>query len=90
MLFCKIGLFVGRDSYSMEANRKSHEFSRVRDKACFCAFTEITRCFSECTIDRTGRQTMLHLTCTMISCIDIARYGVSRAKDLCIWGFRYT
>ena len=35
MFFCKIGLFVGRDSYSMEANRKSHEFFRMRDKACF-------------------------------------------------------
>ena len=33
-------------------------------------------------IDRTGAQTMLYLTCTMISSVDVAHYGVSRAKDL--------
>ena len=32
-------------------------------------------------IDRTGAQTMLCLTCTMISSVDLAHYGVSRAKD---------
>ena len=32
-------------------------------------------------IDRTGTQTMLYLTCTMISSVDLAHYGVSRAKD---------
>ena len=30
---------------------------------------------------RTGAQTMLYLTCTMISSVDLAHYGVSRAKD---------
>ena len=29
----------------------------------------------------TGAQTMLCLTCTMISSVDLACYGVSRAKD---------
>ena len=32
-------------------------------------------------IDRTGAQTMLYLTCTIISSVDLAHYGVSRAKD---------
>ena len=29
----------------------------------------------------TGAQTMLYLTCTMISSVDLACYRVSRAKD---------
>ena len=38
--------------------------------------------FSEGIIDRTGAQTMLYLTCTMmISHVDLANYGISRAKD---------
>ena len=32
-------------------------------------------------IDRTGAQTMLYLTCTTITSIDLAHYRVSRAKD---------
>ena len=32
-------------------------------------------------IDRTGAQTMLHHTGTTISSVDLAHYGVSRAKD---------
>ena len=32
-------------------------------------------------IDRTGAQTMLYLTCTTIISVDLAHYGVSRAKD---------
>ena len=32
-------------------------------------------------MDRTGAQTMLYLTCTMISSVDLAHYEVSRAKD---------
>ena len=36
---------------------------------------------SEGIIDRTGAQTMLHLTCTTITSVDLAHYGVSRAKD---------
>ena len=32
-------------------------------------------------IDRTGAQTMLYLTSTTITSIDLAHYGVSRAKD---------
>ena len=30
---------------------------------------------------RTGAQTMLCLTCTMLSGVDLAHYGVSRAKE---------
>ena len=36
--------------------------------------------FSEGIINNTGAQTMLYLTCTMISSVDLAHYGVSRAK----------
>ena len=32
-------------------------------------------------IDLTGAQTMLYLTCTIISSVDLAHYGVSRAID---------
>ena len=41
---------------------------------------EIIPGFSEGIIDRTGAQTMLYLTCTMISSVNLAHYGVSRAK----------
>ena len=36
---------------------------------------------SEGIIDRAGAQTMLYLTCTTITSVDLAHYGVSRAKD---------
>ena len=39
------------------------------------------RALSEGIIDRTGTQTMLYLTCTMICNVDLAHYGISRAKD---------
>ena len=46
-----------------------------------CACTgEIIPSFSEGIIQRTGAKTMLYLTCTMISSVDLACYGVSRAK----------
>ena len=32
-------------------------------------------------MDRTCAQTMLYLTCAMISSVDLAHYGVSCAKD---------
>ena len=37
--------------------------------------------FSKGIIDRTGAQTMLYLTCTTITSVDLAHYGVSRVKD---------
>ena len=37
--------------------------------------------FSSGIIDRTGAQTMLYLTCTLISSADSAYYGISCAKD---------
>ena len=43
-----------------------------------CACTER----SSGIVDRTGAQTMLYLTCTIISNVDLARYGVSRVKDM--------
>ena len=38
-------------------------------------------------IDRTGAQTTLYLTftCTMISSVDLAHYGVSRVKIWYLW-----
>ena len=37
--------------------------------------------FSEGIIDRTGAQTILYLTCTTISSVDLAHYGISLAED---------
>ena len=37
--------------------------------------------FSEGIIDFIGAQTMLYLICTTITSVDLAHYGVSRAKD---------
>ena len=55
---------------------------RVRDRAWFVRlYGEIIPSFSEGIIDCTGAQTMLCLTCTMIFSVDLAHYGVSRAKD---------
>ena len=42
--------------------------------------------FSEGIVDRTGGQAMLYLTCTKISSIGFAHYGISHAKDLGICG----
>ena len=39
------------------------------------------RLYGEIIIDRRGAQTMLYLTCTMISSVDLANYGGSFAKD---------
>ena len=39
------------------------------------------RALAEGIIHRTGAHTMLYLTCTTISRVDLAHYGVSRAKD---------
>ena len=41
----------------------------------------VRRSFSSGIIDRTGAQTMLYLTCTTITSVDLAHYVVSRAKD---------
>ena len=40
-------------------------------------------------IDRTGGQNMIYLTCTTISGVDLAIYGVYCAKDLNISGLWY-
>ena len=37
--------------------------------------------FSEGITDHTGAQAMLYLTCTTITSVGLAHYGVSRAKD---------
>ena len=54
----------------------------MRDRAWFVRlYGEIIPELSERIIDRTGAQTMLYLTCTTITSVDLAHYGVSRAKD---------
>ena len=40
------------------------------------------RSFSEGIIDRTGAQTMIYLTCTTISSVDLAHYGVLRSTEI--------
>ena len=44
-------------------------------------YGEIIPSFSEEIIDRTGAQTMLYLTCTTITSVDLAHYGISCAKN---------
>ena len=44
-------------------------------------YGEIIPELSEGIIDCTGAQTMFYLTCTTITSVDLAHYGVSRAKD---------
>ena len=41
--------------------------------------------FNEGIIDRTGAQTLHYLSCTKISSVDLAHYGVSHAKDWFLW-----
>ena len=54
----------------------------MRDRAWLVRlYGEIIPSFSEGVVYRTGAQTMLYLTCTTISSVDIAEYGVSLAKD---------
>ena len=48
-------------------------------------YGEIIPSFSEGIIDRTGAQTMLYLTCTMISSVGLAHYGVSLLKTGYLW-----
>ena len=48
-------------------------------------YGEIIWSFSDEIVDRTGAQTMLFLTCTMISSVGLGHYGVSRAKDWYMW-----
>ena len=54
---------------------------QVRERAWFrCLYGEVIPELSEI-IDRTGAQTMLYLTCTTVTSVDLAHYGVFRAKD---------
>ena len=61
---------------------QAHKPCSVSYRAWFvCLYGEIIPSFSEGIIDHTGTQTMLYLTCTMISSVDLAHYGVFCAKD---------
>ena len=54
------------------------KYDHVRDRAWFVhLYGEL---IGEI-IDLSGAQTMLYLTCTTITSVDLAHYGVSRAKD---------
>ena len=56
--------------------------NQVRDRTWFVRlYGEIIPSFSEGIIDRTGAQTMLYLTCTTITSVSLAHYGVALAKD---------
>ena len=44
-------------------------------------YGKIIPSFSKGIIERTDAQTMLFLTCTTITSVDLAHYGVSHAKD---------
>ena len=62
--------------------RPAYHFYTNRDRAWFVLlYGEIIPSFSEEIIDSAGAQAMLYLTCTMISRVDLAHNGVSRAKD---------
>ena len=56
----------------------SHRLSKRQRWWCACP-ERLSQSFSEWIIDRTGGQIKLSL-------VDLARFGVSRAKDLGIWG----
>ena len=44
-------------------------------------YEQISISFIEGITDRTGAKTTVYLSCTMIFSVDLARYGISRAKD---------
>ena len=48
---------------------------------CAPAWRDNPRALARGIIDRIGAQTMPYLTCTMISSVDLAHYGISLAKD---------
>ena len=52
---------------------------KVRDIAWFVRLNG--EMIPEGIIDRTSAQPMLYLTCTMVSSVDLAHYGVSLTKD---------
>ena len=56
-----------------------------------CLYGEIipSPSFSEGIIDRTVAQTMLYLTFTIMSSVELTHYGVFHAKDLGISGLWY-
>ena len=54
---------------------------QVRDRACALVRRDNPRALARGLLTvQAGAQTMLYLTCTMISTVDLAHYGVSRAK----------
>ena len=74
-------IFIRKEIETRKLERKSQQ-KYVGDSAWVVRlFGEIIPSFSEGIIDRTGAQTMLYLTCTTITSINLAHYGVSRAKD---------
>ena len=60
---------------------KDIQVDKAADEQINISKSCLNSCFSSGIIDRTGAQIMLYLTCTMVSSVDLAHYGVSRAKD---------
>ena len=74
---CKFA-FIAKGGNNEKRSITCPESLPVIDRAWFvCLYGEI----SSGIIDRTGAQIMLYLTCTTITSINLAHYGVSRAKD---------
>ena len=64
--------------YRAIPREREKEKKQVRDRAWFVLHV---RSFGELVIDRIDAQTMLCLTGTMITSVDLARCGIARAKD---------
>ena len=62
------------DQATDETRSRPNHLKSVRDRVWFVPLYGV--------IDRTGAQTMLYLTYPMICSVDLAHYGVSRAKRL--------
>ena len=72
IIYCSLFLYVSHSSLFLMM--RFPVIFHVRDRAWF------VRLYGEI-IDCTGAQTMLYLTCTTITSVDLAHYGVSRDKD---------
>ena len=55
--------------------------AQVRDRAWFVQ-RENPRALARGLLTTQAHKTVLYLTCTTITSVDLAHYGVSRAKDL--------
>ena len=75
LIICLLFVFSSKEIPFLNLSRRKH----VRDRAWFVR--QYGEMISSGIIDRTGSQTMLYLTCTTITNVDLTHYGVSHAKD---------